>query len=86
MPYLTGGLAVGEIRADQPGFAGVSETNVGWTVGGGIEAAIATNWTAKLEYLYVDLGDVTCPAGSCAVPTNVDFQAHVVRAGLNFRF
>ena len=86
MPYFTGGLAVGDIRAEQPGFAGVRETNVGWTVGGGVEAAIAPNWTAKLEYLYVDLGDVTCAAGSCAVPTNVDFQAHVVRAGLNFRF
>ena len=74
MPYVTGGLAVGDIEANQPGFAGVSDTNVGWTVGGGIEAAIASNWTAKLEYLYVDLGDVSCSAGSARCRPTSDFQ------------
>jgi opacity protein-like surface antigen len=29
----------------------------GWTVGGGIEAAISPNWSAKVEYLHVDLGN-----------------------------
>ena len=86
MPYLTGGLAVGDIHANQGSFAGASDTNAGWTAGAGVEAAIAANWTAKLEYLYVDLGNINCPAGSCAAPTNVDFRTHVVRAGVNFRF
>ena len=31
-------------------------TKAGWTVGGGIEGRLAGNWTAKLEYLYLDLG------------------------------
>jgi outer membrane immunogenic protein len=84
MPYVTGGLAVGDVRATQAGVASVSETNAGWTVGAGIEAAVAANWTAKLEYLYVDLGDVSCAA--CLRASNVDFQSHVVRAGLNLRF
>jgi opacity protein-like surface antigen len=29
-------------------------------VGAGLEAALATNWTAKVEYLYVDLGSFNC--------------------------
>jgi outer membrane immunogenic protein len=86
MPYFTGGLAVGEIEANQGGFAGVSDTKAGWTIGGGIETALAQNWTAKVEYLYADLGSIGCGVGSCSVPTDVDFQTHIVRAGINFRF
>jgi outer membrane immunogenic protein len=33
-----------------------AQTRVGWTAGAGVEWAFADNWTAKLEYLYVDLG------------------------------
>ena len=36
-----------------------STMKVGWTVGAGIEAQLIGNWTAKAEYLYVDLGTVT---------------------------
>ena len=86
MPYFTGGVAFGDIEARRTGFSGVSETNVGWTVGVGIEGVIAGNWTAKLEYLYVDLGDVNCSAAACGTATNVDFSTNVVRAGLNYRF
>jgi outer membrane immunogenic protein len=86
MPYVTGGLAIGDVRASQPGFGGVNETKAGWTLGAGVEAAIAPQWTAKIEYLYVDLGSVGCGAGACALPTNVDFQTHLVRGGVNFRF
>jgi len=84
MPYVTGGAAFGEVKATQAGVASASDTNVGWTVGAGIEGAITGNWTAKLEYLYVDLGDVSC--GACVPATNADFRSHLVRAGLNFRF
>lgn len=84
MPYVTGGVAFGEVEATRAGVGSTSETNVGWTVGAGIEGAIAGNWTAKLEYLYVDLGDVSC-CGAVATG-NVDFQTHMVRAGLNYRF
>jgi outer membrane immunogenic protein len=55
----------------------------GWTVGGGIEYAFAPNWSAKLEYLFVDLGDKVYPLGT---PDRVDVQTHLVRAGLNYRF
>src|SRR5262249_34257408 len=38
------------------GFSGSGVTNIGWTVGGGAELALGGNWTAKFEYLFVDLG------------------------------
>jgi outer membrane immunogenic protein len=88
MPYVTGGLAYGELKLSTPGFAGDSTTNVGWTVGAGAEVALGGNWTAKGEYLYVDLGDLDCSAANCggAGTTKADFKTSVVRAGLNYRF
>jgi outer membrane immunogenic protein len=87
LPYLTGGLAYGNIKASVPGFAGASTTKAGWTVGAGLEFALASNWTTKAEYLYVDLGKIDCGA-ACGVPApdNVKFNAHILRAGLNYRF
>jgi outer membrane immunogenic protein len=87
MPYVTGGAAFGDIRATTPGFAGFSDTNAGWAVGGGLEFAIYYNWTAKAEYLYVDLGHTNCGL-SCGVvaPNNVSFRSNILRAGLNYRF
>ena len=86
LPYVTGGIAFGDVEARRPAFAGSSDTNVGWTVGVGIEGVIAGNWTAKLEYLYADIGDTTCAAAACGTATNVDLQMNIVRAGLNYRF
>jgi outer membrane immunogenic protein len=86
MPFVTGGLAVGDINATVTGLPSVSTTNAGWTVGGGVEAAVFDNVTAKLEYLYVDLGSLNCGTASCGAPTNIDMRSNVVRAGLNLRF
>lgn len=86
MPYITGGAAFGDIRASRAGFAGASDTRLGWTIGAGLEAAVVGNVTAKVEYLYVDLGSIGCSAASCGIATNASFNAHVARAGLNLRF
>jgi outer membrane immunogenic protein len=88
LPYITGGLAVGNMKASQPGFTGGEDTNAGWTAGGGLEFIIAGNWTAKAEYLYVDLGKFNCglACGNGANPDNVSFSTHLVRGGVNFRF
>jgi len=83
MPYFTGGLAFGDVEATRAGFGSASDTGVGWTVGAGIESVIGGNWTAKVEYLYVDLGSFSCAICSAA---RVDFHSNVVRAGINFRF
>jgi outer membrane immunogenic protein len=87
MPFVSGGAAFGDIRASTPGFPGATNTNAGWTVGGGLEFAFAGNWTAKAEYLYVDLGKFNCGISCGAFPTdNVKFTTNIVRAGINYRF
>ena len=87
LPYVTGGLAVGDIKATQPGFAGATTTKAGWTLGGGAEFAIAGPWTAKVEYLYVGLGSTSCAAGVCdQLATNVNHNINLVRGGLNYGF
>ncbi len=87
MPYITGGLAVGDIQASVPGFAGANTTNAGWTVGGGIEFAIAGHWTAKAEYLYVDLGSINVAARPAAQPRRTSsFTTNLFRGGINYRF
>ena len=93
--YATGGLAYGQVNSNEtvgtvvPSAFSSSTTNVGWTVGAGIEGAIGGNWTAKLEYLYVDLGTVS---GSFTLPsTNVisyssKITDNILRVGINYRF
>ncbi|MGH6857792.1 MAG: outer membrane protein [Methylocella sp.] len=44
--------------------AAFSDTRVGWTAGGGLEWLFAPNWSAKVEYLYYDLGTVSFNAGA----------------------
>jgi outer membrane immunogenic protein len=112
--YATGGLAYGEVSMSgvavpavaigpNPPFAWTSSTTkLGWTIGAGIEAALAGNWTWKLEYLYADLGHVSAatviPPGcvgtpAACIPTaggsgsiTARFADNIVRIGLNYRF
>src|SRR5262249_52680264 len=57
--------------------ANFSTTKTGWVVGGGVETSIGEllgwghNWSMKLEYLYVDLGEVTNTIGTGLVPLSV---------------
>jgi outer membrane immunogenic protein len=87
LPYVTGGLAVGDLKSTTV-LGSATETRVGWTVGAGLEAAITGPLTAKIEYLYADLGKASCPAGICAVgvATDVNYRVNIVRAGLNYHF
>jgi outer membrane immunogenic protein len=70
--------------------ASMHETRNGWTVGGGIEVAFAPGWSAKLEYLYVDLGRVNrtwiLGGGLPNLTDSADFTMNVVRTGVNYRF
>jgi len=87
LPYLTAGLAFGDIRASVPGFPGGSITNAGWTVGGGLEFGVVSNVSIKGEYLYVDLGNFNCGLNCGLLPgSNVSLFANVFRGGLNVRF
>jgi outer membrane immunogenic protein len=88
MPYVTGGAAFGNINASTPGLPGASTTNAGWTIGAGLEFAIVGRWTAKAEYLYVDLGKFNCGPGCSAgaAVDNVSFATNLIRGGINYRF
>jgi outer membrane immunogenic protein len=88
MIYGTGGAAVGEtesfIEISGLGSASTSDTEWGWTAGGGFEYAITDNITIKTEYLYVDLGSQTLLGGGGGPFLDVDTHFHTIKAGLNF--
>jgi len=79
--YATAGLAYGQLTAD---FGGLSEskTLVGWTGGLGMEVKFTPSWSAKVEYLYMDLGNRVYTI------TGVDngLQASYLRFGVNYHF
>src|SRR5690349_3828755 len=105
-PGSTGGATGSGAQFGLPGGA-VSDRQIkaGWTVGGGVETAIsrllgwAPGWSAKIEYMYVDLGtlhidtpQVSLPANAAAGPFvtgtttfNSSTQEHILRVGLNYR-
>ena len=58
---------------------------VGGVAGAGVELALPSNWTARLEYLFTDYGNrsVTFPAG--AQRFNSDLNVSELRFGLNYR-
>lgn len=62
-----------------------SNTRVGWTLGAGLEKKFAPNWSAKLEYLYIDLGTKTYFSGT-GNDIDVRFRDHILRAGFNYQF
>jgi len=101
--YGTGGLAYGnvslsadtDLRPLLPIFyhAASSDTNVGWTAGGGIEWAISKCWSVKAEYLFMDLGSQSAVADPNIVltpPTQVGYKwqttANILTFGLNYKF
>jgi outer membrane immunogenic protein len=81
--YGTIGLAYGTLQA-QSTVTGVSEskTLAGWAGGAGLEVALMGNWSAKAEYLYVDLGSRTYSL----IGTGHGLQSNLLRFGVNYRF
>jgi len=87
LPYVTGGLAFGDINATVPVLPGGSISNAGWTVGAGLEVGLVNNVSLKAEYLYVDLGNFNCGLNCGLAPgSNVSFTTSVFRGGANLRF
>jgi outer membrane immunogenic protein len=82
--YLTGGVAFGDVVVNTiSNWQSADKT--GWTAGGGVEGAFTDHWTARVEYLYVDLQNSTFTP---VVNTNVGvkFNANLIRAGLDYKF
>src|SRR5262245_13372640 len=101
--YVTGGVAVDEVMTagtvfgfDDNGnpvntIVSSHNTKAGWTAGGGLEGRLAGNWTAKIEYLYLDLGTITTipaptPGATTAVAFNSRITDNLLRVGVNYKF
>ena len=79
--YGTGGLAFGELRGETFGLS-ESHTTAGWTAGIGAEVGLAQNWSAKIEYLYVDLSSTQFTTTGLSN----GYRFGLVRAGVNYHF
>jgi outer membrane immunogenic protein len=92
--YGTAGVAYGQVKDSftvsgiAPAVATVRDVKAGWTAGGGIEGAFGGGWSAKLEYLYIDLGKLeqtlSTPFGTETFSSRV--TDNIVRVGLNYRW
>jgi len=89
MPYLAGGLAWGHTHAaiNDGSDAVVGHYRAGWTAGLGVEFAVSGNWSAKLEYDYVDLSRQFYELSGFLLPNiNVDPRINMFKLGLNYHF
>ncbi len=94
--YATGGLAWSYDQFSRTQIVGgvvpagtveniFAVPRVGGAVGAGIEYALPGNWTARVEYLFVDYGNrsVTFPAGAQRFDSNLALSE--LRLGLNYK-
>jgi outer membrane immunogenic protein len=97
MSYVTAGAAFAGTQVNICNTAlgqcaSESKTRTGWIGGLGIEYAIWSNISVKLEYLHADFGggryfSTPTTLGGLAVATrDVALKDDIVRAGLNWRF
>ena len=84
------------------GSATSNNTQVGYSAGGGVEWMFMPNWSAKAEYLYYNLGDISASGTQFLQPliatTNPNAQyfrtssfsgqisGNIARAGVNYHF
>lgn len=79
--YGTLGLAYGGLKGETGGLA-ESKTHIGWAAGGGMEVGLTPAWSAKVEYLYIDLAD----RAYSVTGTNNGLESNLLRIGVNYRF
>jgi outer membrane immunogenic protein len=93
--YATAGGAATQVlstvNVGAIGSASTSNTTGAWTAGGGLEMALSDNLSARVEYLYLDTGNIpVAQVGAGPPPPFVTVtgrvQDNLVRAGLNYRF
>jgi outer membrane immunogenic protein len=87
--YATGGAAVADVKSNvfATGFgsATTETTRAGWTAGAGVEVMFARNWSAKAEYLHLDIGSNTSTVFG-VVPTSIKLTDDIGRFGVNYHF
>jgi outer membrane immunogenic protein len=81
MFYGTLGLAYGDLKGELNALT-ETKTEFGWTAGAGLEVGLTPNWSAKVEYLYMDLG-----SRSFSITGNDNgLSASMLRLGVNYHF
>lgn len=80
--FGSAGLAYGELTGSTSGGPSESHTSLGWTAGLGAEMSFAQHWSAKAEWLYLNLDD----RQFAVTGANNGLAANLVRLGLNYRF
>jgi outer membrane immunogenic protein len=100
LAYVTGGFALGGVNVYTENAYNFSPTKwytsdstttrPGWTIGGGVEYALADRWIFKAEYLYYDLGTIDSVAVnhfgfSGFVPSTLAAHGNLVRVGANYK-
>jgi len=87
--YVAGGLALAGVTVDDvdPNWGKADATQVGWTIGPGIEYAIINNLHARIEYLYDDYGGKDYSiTGNYTYTSHVNLTASIIRIGLSYQF
>jgi hypothetical protein len=99
MPYVTAGGALVNARDDltltvggvTANFPPLSNTSLGWTAGAGVDIALSSNWSARLEYLHIRANDLTSSVGIPGflgvglAAESAAYRDNIVRVGLNYR-
>lgn len=90
MPYIAGGVAVGNIE-DKAHLVGVplvsqSKTQVGWTIGSGVDYAVTDNIVTRLEYRYTDFGKRDIDFNVPGVSASSKLSTNEVRLGVAYKF
>jgi outer membrane immunogenic protein len=79
--YGTLGLGYGDVKARVPGLS-ETKTQFGWAAGLGVEVGLNKAWSAKAEYLYMDLGD----RNYAITGTSSGLWSNMLRLGVNYHF
>ena len=81
--YGTGGLAIGNHELETATDSD-SQTAIGYTVGGGVEALVTDNITARVEYRYTEYQSKDFDLGATTVSRG--FDDHSVKVGIGVKF
>ena len=91
-------LSLLKLKISLASSASVSKSKVGWTAGAGAEWMFAHNWSAKLEYLYVDLGSESAIGTLASTSPEITiepglstrytwrFRENIAPVGVNYHF
>ena len=91
-PFVTGGIAWASTRYSRTDLttgnedANPSNIRLGYVLGGGLDYRLDQGWSARVEYLYNNLGLTGFAFASAPARYNSQYDLHRFRVGLNYHF